>query len=129
MARPGARHRWLFSIVNYTESEYTRLQVRIETVHPRFAVLGKNHNDTGMPVLNGYIHLKTRMRLNQLRQIIGIRAQIDDRARTTDIENESYVCREDSSPWILGVPYMARRPKKMMGCRLDGEAINLLIDL
>lgn len=88
---------WCFTINNYTAEDEARLRALTEGEVPRatYIVFGREVGESGTPHLQGYVELPLRLRLTQLKRLLGDRAHVE-RRRGTAQQARDY-CTKDGS--------------------------------
>lgn len=106
----GRAKRWCFTLNNYNDTEYNTIISTITEENPTFAIVGKEEGESGTPHLQGFIHLRRQIRITQLRKLLSVRAHYEI-ARGTDTHNLEYCKKQDSEPFIIGLPAIATTEK------------------
>ncbi len=72
---------WVFTLNNYTDEEYDALMAKydVEEVQIRYMVVGKEVGESGTPHLQGFIQMKAKKSLTQMKDIVGQRAHLKKR--------------------------------------------------
>ena len=96
--------RWCFTLNNYTEDDYHRLQLLDTDADIRYLVVGKETGDSGTPHLQGYVELRRACRLGGIKDILGIPGGHFEGARGTSQQNLEYCSKQDPNPLVLGQP-------------------------
>jgi len=84
--------RWLFTLNNYTDDEYTSLCAKLTDV-ASYWIIGKEIGEGGTPHLQGYCELRERHRFLSLKNTIFTRAHLE-LARGTGGDNRRYCAKE-----------------------------------
>ncbi|AHH31485.1 replication-associated protein [Dragonfly larvae associated circular virus-10] len=95
--------RWCFTLNNYTEKDVASITEKLTFSNCVFAKVGKEIGDSGTPHLQGFIHLRKRLRLACLKKLVGDRAHCEV-ARGTDKDNESYCGKDSDVVLTIGEP-------------------------
>nr|UVZ21334.2 replication-associated protein [Pigeon circovirus] len=104
--REAAAKRWCFTLNNPTEEEIKSLDTwLVSDFH--YAIVGKEVGEQGTPHLQGFVHLKQKKRLTQLKQLFK-RAHWE-KARGSDEDNEKYCSKEGNVLLTLGIPAKGNR--------------------
>nr|QSX73338.1 replication-associated protein [Pigeon circovirus] len=104
--REAAAKRWCFTLNNPTEEEIKSLDTwLVSDFH--YAIVGKEVGEQGTPHLQGFVHLKQKKRLTQLKQLLK-RAHWE-KARGSDDDNEKYCSKEGNVLLTLGIPAKGNR--------------------
>lgn len=103
MAAPAQCKRWCFTLNNYTDAEYKVIIDRINQLKPVYAVVGKEMGEMNIPHLQGFVHLKSKVRLNGLKRFFTNRIHAQT-ARGSDTQNQEYCCKQDKEAFQYGVP-------------------------
>ncbi|XP_041376683.1 uncharacterized protein LOC121389138 [Gigantopelta aegis] len=93
MAKNNAAKRWVFTLNNYTEKDVDNIKERVTESSCTFAIVGKEKGKEGTMHLQGYINLKRKIRMNQIKQMISNRAHVEP-ARGSDCDNDKYCGKE-----------------------------------
>lgn len=93
--KPRLSKYWVFTLNNYSDSEL----VNLNTIHGHedvsYIVFGKEVGESGTPHLQGYVEFSRRLRLNQVKDLLGSRIFAEKR-RGTGGEASSY-CKKDGN--------------------------------
>ncbi len=74
----SAAKNWCFTLNNYTDVEIIKLDTMFDHGHFNYIVYGKEvGSEERTPHLQGYVQLKKKLRLNQVRQLISPRAHLE----------------------------------------------------
>lgn len=76
VSRPSAVRRWCLTLNNYTDADYERLLVKAKKLSSYF-ILGKETGESGTPHIQGFICLKERLRLTQLKMSLSSKAHFE----------------------------------------------------
>lgn len=102
-ARDNPVKRWCFTLNNYTEEELENISKMVTAETAEFAVIGKEKGENGTPHLQGFINLKQKKRLSQMKTMIAARAHFEQ-AKGTDLQNDEY-CTKDHDVYLrIGEP-------------------------
>lgn len=114
--------KWTFTLNNYTETEKSHLEELMATQESliQYLLFSTETGESGTPHLQGYIELKTRMRLGALKNLLCSRIHLEI-ARGTAQENLEY-CSKEEEPQIFGVPFVPHQ-----GSRTDLESVRAMI--
>jgi len=82
---------WCFTINNYTDLEYNRLQY----VACQYIVYGREVGESGTPHLQGYIHFKEKVTMGKIKSLIGTRAHVEKRFGS--LEQAINYCKKDGN--------------------------------
>lgn len=98
--RPGAAKNWLFTLNNYTEDERTAI-IDLKPGNFDYLIIGRETAPTtGTRHLQGFFSLKTRLRLQPLKNLIGIPRIHLQIADGTAYENYEYCSKDgDFEEW------------------------------
>lgn len=96
----SAAKRWVFTINNWTENEYQALLDAYE-VSFSYLIIGKETGDSGTRHLQGFLILKTKLRLRQLKLLGGLGRAHLEIARGTPQAASDY-CKKDGDFQELG---------------------------
>lgn len=120
---------WCFTLNNYSDEEYSTTTANICGAKPVFGVVARERGDSGTPHLQGFVHFSSRLRLLQVKEIIGTRAHVE-KARGSDLENLTYCSKDDPQPWSVGKPalHSSRRGKPADLHRSVNEFLDLRQD-
>lgn len=112
------RIKYCFTLNNYTEEDELRIKLFFEE-KAAYAIYGREvAPTTGTPHLQGYVHLKSKMRFNAFKTAIGETAHIET-AKGSDQQNFEY-CSKSGDYFEMG-------EKTTQGKRSDlSDAINTL---
>ncbi len=77
----GSAKDWCFTLNNYSDEEYKALLAKYEdeASQIRYIVIGKEVGANGTPHLQGFVQMKLRKRLTQMKALIGERAHLEKR--------------------------------------------------
>lgn len=85
---------WTFTLNNYTEQEYTKIKEFGSSQNVTYLIVGKEVcPSTSTPHLQGYVYLKQRKRLAQLKDLLSPRVHLE-KAKGTPEQNRTY-CSKD----------------------------------
>jgi len=129
-AQSSAAKRWCFTLNNYGAEEVDHLREVCERLCT-YACIGKEVGANGTPHLQGYVHLRDKARLSQVRNDFSARAHFEV-ARGSSKDNARY-CSKEGDVWSTGVcpgrdgavsrDDLAREYRELVGSRgLDGVA-------
>ncbi|AKC88560.1 replicase [Zebra finch circovirus] len=105
-ARSSPCKRWVFTLNNPTEQEVESVK-SLPPSEYHYAIVGKEKGEQGTPHLQGFLHLKKKVRLNQMKQLIP-RAHFEI-ARGSDEDNEQYCSKEGDVILTIGAPAKGNR--------------------
>ncbi|AMS38768.1 replicase [Zebra finch circovirus] len=105
-ARESPCKRWVFTLNNPTEEEVENVK-KLPPSEYHYAIVGKEKGEQGTPHLQGFLHLKKKVRLNQMKQLLP-RAHFE-RARGSDEDNEQYCSKEGDVILTIGAPAAGNR--------------------
>lgn len=97
----SAAKNWCFTINNYTQSDYEKLEVMFNHEHFSYIVYGKEVGDQGTPHLQGYVQFKKKMRLNQAKKFISPRAHMEVSRGSPDVASGLVISAVDTD--FLGI--------------------------
>lgn len=96
-----ANRRWLFTLNNYTEEDLEHFKSLSDVV--TYVIWGKEVGENGTPHLQGYLELKTRRRMNGVKELLCERVHLEI-ARGTQEENKKYCSKQDTEFYERGEP-------------------------
>lgn len=73
----SAAKNWCFTINNYNQSDYEKLEKMYEHGHFSYIIFGREVGEQGTNHLQGYVQLKKKMRLPQVKKFISPRAHLE----------------------------------------------------
>ena len=73
----SAAKNWVFTINNYVDNDIEKLETMYDHGHFSYVVFGREVGENGTPHLQGYVQLKKKMRLNQVKKFISSRAHLE----------------------------------------------------
>lgn len=73
----SAAKNWCFTINNYHDSDIEKLEVMFEHGHFNYIIFGQEIGEAQTPHLQGYVQMKRKMRLNQVKKFISPRAHLE----------------------------------------------------
>jgi len=73
----SAAKNWVFTLNNYTDADEIKLDTMFDHGHFNYVCYGREIGESGTPHLQGYVQLKKKLRLPQLRQLIGARGHYE----------------------------------------------------
>lgn len=88
-----------------TDIEYHTIIHRINQIKPLYAIVAKEVGDNNTPHLQGFVHLKSKVRLNGLKRLQTTRIHAE-LARGNDQQNQTYCSKQDKEPFQFGQPQM-----------------------
>jgi hypothetical protein len=95
--------RWCFTLNNYTDLHLNRISTMITPDQVVFAVVGQEIGESGTPHLQGFVNLKQKKRLSQMKEMVGREAHFEQ-AKGTDVQNDEY-CTKDGKVYLrIGEP-------------------------
>lgn len=112
-ARPAAVKAWVFTLNNYDEEDIQRLE---EGDWWSYLIYGKEVGEGGTPHLQGYVQLKTRLRLNGVKVLI--RAAHWEARRGSHNEAREY-CMKDGTYKELGEANYQGKRDDLDQCRMQ----------
>ncbi|AGI95802.1 replication-associated protein [Starling circovirus] len=104
--RGSAAKRWCFTLNNPTEEEIAAVKAWQHSEY-HYAIVGKEKGEQGTPHLQGFIHLKKKVRLTSLKKVLQ-RAHWE-KARGSDEDNEKYCSKEGDVILTIGIPVKGNR--------------------
>ncbi|ANC97701.1 replication-associated protein [Avian-like circovirus] len=104
--RAAPAKRWCFTLNNPTDEEVQKIKDMNPSEY-HYAIVGKERGEQGTPHLQGFLHLKCKKRLNQLKEFLA-RAHWE-KARGSDEDNEAYCSKEGEVILTLGMPAKGNR--------------------
>lgn len=102
MPRLQRSKRWCFTLNNPVTEEIDTLQSLVDRGLVGYVILGNERGESGTPHLQGYLELKKKLSLRQVKDIIGNRAHLEF-ARGSFQENYDY-CSKDGDFVTFGEP-------------------------
>jgi len=90
--RANACKRWCFTINNYTAAEQQAIVDSVDNFD--YIVFGREHGDSGTPHLQGFLCLKVKLRLNNVKALPGFQRAHLEVSRGTPKEASDY-CKKD----------------------------------
>nr|QXP07820.1 MAG: replication associated protein [Arizlama virus] len=96
---------WCFTINNYTDQEFNRLQY----IPCQYIVYGKEVGDSGTPHLQGYIHYDNVVTGGRVKANLGVRAHVEKRRGT--LKQAIDYCKKDGSWTERGKINVRDRPE------------------
>lgn len=93
---------WCFTLNNYTRAEEDGIQALVsgEEAKASFVVYGRERGENGTPHLQGYVEFPKRLRLAQVKRLLGERVHLE-RRRGSAQEAATY-CRKDGDVYEAG---------------------------
>lgn len=73
----SAAKNWVFTINNWVEDDKLKLEMMYEHGHFNYLIYGNEIGEQGTPHLQGYVQLKKKMRLAQVKKFISPRAHLE----------------------------------------------------
>lgn len=92
----SAAKNWVFTINNYVDNDIEKLETMFDHDHFSYIVFGKEVGEQGTPHLQGYVQLKKKMRLNQVKKLISSRAHLQVSRGSPDQASRYLFIDEDS---------------------------------
>lgn len=74
----SAAKNWCFTINNYHPDDMEKLEVMFNHGHFNYLVYGEEVGEEGTPHLQGYVQMKKKMRLAQVKKFISPRAHLQN---------------------------------------------------
>lgn len=118
MANPQPRHaakRWCFTINNYTPAELTSIVDTADSFD--YLCFGRERGDNNTPHLQGFLILKVKLRLQNVKQLPGFERAHLEPARGTNQQAADY-CKKDGDFDEYG-----ELPENSQGKRTDFESL------
>jgi len=94
--------RWCFTLNNYTDEDLEKFQSLPSVV--TYVIYGKEVGENGTPHLQGYLELKTKRRMNGVKEMLCSRVHLEV-AKGTQEENKKYCSKQDVSFYEKGEPF------------------------
>lgn len=101
--RDNPKTRWCFTLNNYDDESIQLLQTQLTADNCTYAVVGKEVGESGTPHLQGYVHLKKKIRFSSIKTLLPNGCHIEA-ARGTDQQNETYCSKDGSIVLQVGTP-------------------------
>jgi len=101
--RPTYAKRWCFTLNNPTDGEKEHIVKQVQAADCQYCIIGMEVGASKTPHLQGYYHGRSRLRLTQLKTLLGIRIHAE-MARGTDTQNKAYCSKDGSILVELGTP-------------------------
>lgn len=95
--------RWCATINNYTEDDTDRIREYCTEENCQYAVFGKEIGDKGTLHLQGFIHLRKRVKIGTIKKNISMNGHYE-MARGTDEENRQYCSKQGDLLLEVGKP-------------------------
>lgn len=95
--------RWCFTLNNYTEQDLEKIKANITIETAEFAIVGKEKGESGTPHLQGFVNLKTKKRLSQIKEMISARAHFEP-SKGSDDQNKEYCSKDNDVYLMIGTP-------------------------
>ncbi|UMM62403.1 putative rep [Circovirus gyurgyalag] len=95
--------RWCFTLNNYTEEDLEKIKTYLTPDNCVYAIVGKEKGENGTPHLQGFVNLKTKKRLSQIKNDISGRAHFEP-SKGTDMDNKTYCSKEGDVYLAIGEP-------------------------
>ncbi|QOW18365.1 replication-associated protein [Pseudorasbora circovirus 2] len=95
--------RWCFTLNNYGDEDLQNISKVITPEMCEFAVVGQEVGEQGTPHLQGFVNLKQKKRLQQMKEMVGARAHLEP-AKGTDLQNDEYCTKEGKTYLRIGEP-------------------------
>jgi len=73
----SAAKNWSFTINNYHHDDMVKLETMFEHGHFSYIIFGQEVGESETPHLQGYVQLKKKMRMNQVKKFISPRAHLE----------------------------------------------------
>jgi len=68
---------WCFTVNNYVQNDIEKIEEMFSHGHFNYVVYGIETGESGTPHLQGYVQLKKKLRLNQVKTLISSRAHLE----------------------------------------------------
>jgi len=92
----GRLYRWCFTLTNFTEDEYTAIKAKLSVEGvSRYWIIGRGVCEAGTPHLQGYVAFRVRTRFARVKEVVGVRADLESSKRTEEENIE--VCSKEGS--------------------------------
>lgn len=72
----GAKN-WCFTVNNYVDNDIEKIEEMFTHGHFNYVVYGIEVGESGTPHLQGYVQLKKKLRLSQVKSLISSRAHLE----------------------------------------------------
>ncbi len=96
-SRNNPAKNWAFTINNYVDDDAEKLDFIFSQGHANYLVYGFEVGEEGTPHIQGYVQFKKRLRFNQVKQMVGGRAHLDEEYQnSTPVANQTY-CKKDGN--------------------------------
>ncbi|QGR26087.1 replication-associated protein [Werosea circovirus] len=95
--------RWCLTLNNPTDEEKAALTAKLTEDNCEYAIIGNEVGDNGTPHLQGFVNLKKKLRLKQMKELISPRAHLEQ-AMGSDSDNEDYCSKGGSIYLAIGTP-------------------------
>lgn len=102
MARASAVKNWCFTLNNFSETDMIKIKTMFDHGHFNYLLFGREVGAEGTPHLQGYVQCKKRLRLKQMKQLLGPRCHIEQ-AQGNVFQNQLY-CKKDGDFEEHGTP-------------------------
>lgn len=73
----SAAKNWCFTINNYTGADEIKLNTMFDHGHFSYIIFGREVGEQGTPHLQGYVQMKKKMRMAQVKKFISGRAHLE----------------------------------------------------
>lgn len=93
---------WCFTINNYNDSDVLKLETMYEHGHFAYIVFGREVGQNGTPHLQGFVQIKKKLRLNQVKCLISPRAHLEIMLPNSTALAASTYCKKDGDFVELG---------------------------
>jgi len=95
-SRMAQGRNWCFTLNNYTDEDTERLDSLVDDGSLLYLIYGKEIGESGTPHLQGFVYTKTRLRLTQVKQIIGSNPHLEI---ARNVNASIQYCKKDGN-WV-----------------------------
>jgi len=90
----GAKN-WCFTVNNYVQNDIEKIEEMFSHGHFNYIVYGIEAGESGTPHLQGYVQLKKKLRLAQVKTLISSRAHLE--VQRGSVMQAVMYCKKDSN--------------------------------
>lgn len=95
--------RWCLTLNNPTPEEKDSIKEKLTSENCEYAIIGNEVGENGTPHLQGFVNLKKKLRLKQMKELISPRAHLEQ-AMGSDSDNERYCSKGGDIYLAIGEP-------------------------